>query len=111
LRVLPRRRRGTEGRATTRAGAAPEKGQDMSTFVRFECGGEDRMGPDLGPFEFVQLTYCDLRVQSPEDDFDRTIAAYHDGWWVDGEDRRWSDVVIFDSVTPPPTSSAPDPSP
>jgi hypothetical protein len=30
LRVLPRRRRGAEGRVATRTGAAPEKGQDMT---------------------------------------------------------------------------------
>lgn len=37
----------------------------MKTYVQFERGRDDVWGPLLGPFDWVQLTYGDLRI--PED--------------------------------------------
>lgn len=31
-------------------------------YVRFECGQEDRISKEYGPFPFAQLTYETLRV-------------------------------------------------
>jgi hypothetical protein len=34
----------------------------MSLFVRFERGRDNVVGPTMGPFPFVQLTYEELRI-------------------------------------------------
>jgi len=67
-----------------------------STYVRFEYGQEDRMGPDLGPFGYVQLTYEDLRVpDTSAPGGDRTLAQLLNGLWVEPNGTVWSDVVIY----------------
>ena len=72
-----------------------------SQFVRFEYGAEDRMGPDQGPFEYVQLTYEALRASKTDDDTcDHELAAFSGGWWITADGQRWSDVVFF-SANPP----------
>ena len=69
----------------------------QKTFVRFECGSEDRESAVFGPFEYVQLTYGGLtvcRAGVVDDDF----AAFISGWWQTGdlaEAELWSDVVIW----------------
>jgi hypothetical protein len=60
--------------------------------VRFECGCEDRMGEDLGPFEYVQATY-DALTASPDGSI--ILAEYSGGWWVTQDGQRWSDFVVF----------------
>ena len=66
-------------------------------YVRFECGREERMmEKGLGPFEFVQMTYDELRISPNGDPF-----AYFgkDGDWhlVDEtiSNEPWSDFVIY----------------
>ena len=74
------------------------------TMIRFECGVEDRCGRVWGPFDYVQLTYDELRV-GPEGEF---AAQYihssprgHGRWimWDPGPfaaDPDWySDVIIY----------------
>ncbi len=65
-----------------------------NTYVRFENGQEDKIGQNLGPFEWVQITYCELRA----DDVDLAFQN-KDGLWVlvsiDEPDQLWSDVIIY----------------
>lgn len=64
---------------------------NTNTYVRFEMGQEDRVGEDLGPFPFVQLTYEALRVGPEGDDL-----AFYDGHvWKLKDGTVWTDVVIF----------------
>ncbi|WP_114944329.1 hypothetical protein [Microvirga calopogonii] len=64
-----------------------------SSFIRFECGREDRFSEDHGPFEFVQATYGTIRVGP---DGDREIAQFkEDGLWHTEDGQTWSDFVIF----------------
>lgn len=83
----------------------------MATYVRFERGRDDVIGPTFGPFDYVQLTYAGLRI--PDDGRDPEIAFIEkDGDWhltdhaltlrpvspgngVPGE-TVYSDIVIFD---------------
>ncbi len=39
----------------------------MNLYVRFERGRDDIIGPTFGPYDFVQLTYEDLRVEVGDD--------------------------------------------
>ena len=72
---------------------APAAAQAGEVFVRFECGSEDRMSGEYGPFPFVQLTYNELRVGPDDDGFAYFGGA--DGFWRVGDGKeRWSDVVI-----------------
>ena len=65
-----------------------------NTYVRFENGQKDKIGQNLGPFEWVQITYCELRA----DDVDLAFQN-KDGFWVlvsiDEPDQLWSDVIIY----------------
>lgn len=71
------------------------------TFIRLECGKEDRVSKEYGPFPFTQLTYDSLRV-GPDGTHVADISR--DGIWLIGgtiftdEDfaQTWTDVVIFD---------------
>ena len=51
----------------------------MDLYVRFERGRDDIIGPTFGPYEFVQLTYDQLRVGAEGE----TLAAFY------GEDQEW----------------------
>ncbi|WP_262030231.1 hypothetical protein [Microvirga sp. Mcv34] len=64
-----------------------------NSFIRFECGREDRFSENHGPFEFVQATYGAIRVGP---DGDREIAHFReDGLWHTEDGQTWSDFVIF----------------
>lgn len=63
----------------------------MSITVQFETGQEDRQSAVHGPYEFVQLTYGDLRVGV---DGEKTLATHEDGWWVTDDGQKWSDVIL-----------------
>lgn len=60
--------------------------------IRFECGSEDRMGEEIGPFDYVQATYDALNA-SP--DSETRLADFVDGWWITPDGARWSDFVMF----------------
>lgn len=64
-------------------------------MIRFECGSEDRVSKEYGPFEFAQLTYNGLRVGPNGEDF----AVYDreaDVWLPESEPLTWySDAVIW----------------
>jgi len=67
--------------------------------IRFECGSEERMSPEYGPYEYLQATYSGIRT--PDEGRDPEIA-----WWdaeagdwlcvIDG--KHYSDFVIFSEV-------------
>ena len=67
------------------------------TFIRFECGREDRFSENQGPFEFVQATYGVIRVGP---DGDREIAHFADGLWHTEDGQTWSDFVIVSEARP-----------
>jgi hypothetical protein len=47
---------------------------------------------EVGPFEYVEITYDLLRV-SPDGD---TIGGFRDGfWWLDGDSIPFSDLDVF----------------
>lgn len=70
-------------------------------YFRPECGREGRMGNVYGPYEFLQITYTNLRI-SPDGDFAMTFETDGD-WHFDAEfpateaDRSlaWSDIVLW----------------
>jgi hypothetical protein len=87
---------------------APKTGTPAPLYLTFSRGRDDKEGPILGPFDWVQLTYDEIRV-SPNGD---PVALFDEGDWHlygdtnSGLDREpWSDVVIgpitpSDSQTP-----------
>lgn len=71
--------------------------------IQLECPREDREFVFLGPYEWVQITYADIRIP-PDGD---TIAVYDpktDDWFFEtgvlheGVPVNWSDVVIAPAV-------------
>lgn len=85
----------------------------MPTWVRFEKGREDKVGPTFGPFPFAQLTYGTLRVGPNGDELAGIVLdCEHDGDWVlaqdapapaiksEHKDINWSDAVIYDGEQP-----------
>jgi hypothetical protein len=63
-------------------------------MVRFERGTDAEVGPILGPYEWVQLTYESLRA-SPDGDVIAFLGEDSHRWYVMGPDyRTWADVVI-----------------
>ena len=68
----------------------------MNQMIRFECGQEERMSEDFGPFDYIQITYEDIRVEDQSaPGGDRILAQVVDGWWIDPNGERWSDVVFY----------------
>lgn len=75
-----------------------------ATWVRFERGRNDVMGPTFGPFAWVQHTYQDLTVDvGPNGEANATL-AYWDAdaveWFLDRaagehEGEFYSDVIVF----------------
>lgn len=68
-----------------------------SSYIRFECGREDRFSDNHGPFEFVQATYGTIRVGP---DGERDIAHFADGLWHTEDGHAWSDFVIYSEAKP-----------
>lgn len=65
-------------------------------FVRYECGSEDRMSREYGPYEYVQLTYNDLTTLEGE-----LLASLDlDGYWYPVAEHgvHYSDVVIAPTI-------------
>ncbi|QRM35001.1 hypothetical protein [Microvirga sp. VF16] len=67
-----------------------------NSFIRFECGREDRFSENHGPFEFVQATYGTIRV---DPDGDREIAHFKDGLWHTEDGQAWTDFVMFSEAS------------
>jgi hypothetical protein len=65
-------------------------------FIRFECGKEDRIGPELGPYEFIQITYDCIRAFAPGKPDDEIDVAHlgKDGHWITEDGQRWSDFIV-----------------
>lgn len=84
---------GAEMRCRGECGSVFKKEKkEHQTYVRFECGCEERVGPTLGPFEFVQMTYGELRGPYGE-----TLARLdaESRWHTAGSSQWWSDVIIY----------------
>ena len=71
----------------------------MKTWVRFERGRDDIIGPTFGPYDYVQLTYGTLRISPNGDDL---AVKYNGDWHVipehqpeEGSGRHYSDVIIY----------------
>lgn len=76
----------------------------MGTFIRFERGRDDVIGPTFGPFEYVQFVLGQLTAQpirGPQrllEDLAQHMAC---GDWVLGDDafehrgEYYSDMIIF----------------
>jgi hypothetical protein len=64
---------------------------DKRTYVRFEHVPEGRMTDDLGPFEWVQLTYNELRVSPDGGEF----AVFAFGHWRPKDGGIYTDIVIW----------------
>ena len=62
---------------------------------RFENGRTDQWSEDFGPFEFVQLTYEDLRV-GPDGESFATMNGNAE-WTIDQDESGtvYSDVIIW----------------
>jgi hypothetical protein len=78
----------------------------IKTYIRFERGRDGVIGPTFGPFDFVQLTYDELRVGrdgEPFALFDQTkgdwFIRYYEGtakaWGADTRKEPWSDIIIW----------------
>ncbi len=74
--------------------------------IRFECGHEDRMSENFGPYEFIQQTYTTLRI-GPNGDEELARWDSDKGVWVLFSPPRnfsnqefqvvtyWSDFIVF----------------
>jgi hypothetical protein len=62
----------------------------MQVMIRFENVHTDQIR-EVGPFEFVQLTYADLRVGPDGDEYASNRAG---DWVIDGDQSVWSDIII-----------------
>lgn len=82
----------------------PEK--ECKTWVRFERGRDDVIGPTFGPYDWAQLTYSSLRVSDAASGGlieDGELAAWLEDageWFLSDESGEhegefYSDVVIF----------------
>ncbi len=93
-------------------------------YFRPETGYENRFGHAYGPFEWLQLTYSELRI-SPDGDSAMALSV-DAGKWIfasnngikaghglgvvahpDDADKEWSDIVIFESDEPVDGAVAP----
>ena len=76
----------------------------MSVFIRFERGRDDVVGPTLGPFEWVQQTYQDLRVSPDGETLAQWVGNAGEWFIIDGEhaEEFYSDFVIYDRDTAEP---------
>lgn len=90
-------------------------------YFRPETGCEDRFGKTYGPYEYLQLTYGELRI-SPNGD---SAMGFVDNRWQfapageevghglgviahpDDVDKKWTDIVIFELAEVPLNSVAP----
>lgn len=86
---------GDEMRCRGECGSIFKKEDPRKTYIRFECGSEDRESVCMGPYEFVQITYHELRDEKGE-----TIASMDSDarWFLYKEDATkewWSDIVIY----------------
>ena len=63
-------------------------------LVRFECGQEDRISVECGPFPFLQVTYNELRI-GPEGETLATFNAETHEWRVLNQEAWYSDVLIY----------------
>lgn len=65
-----------------------------NAYIRFEDCHTDRIGDELGPFEFAQITYNELKV-GPDGD----VLAFQDeeGYWrlVEAPYDSWPDIIIY----------------
>lgn len=60
------------------------------TYVRFERGRDDIVGPTFGPYDFVQLTYRYLRAVT-EGGQDILLGHYNasdNEWWPEGTEKN-----------------------
>lgn len=65
--------------------------------VRFEDVPTTKWSAEFGPFEFVQLTYNELRVALTGKDA-HEFAVFRNGYWTINDDPKmhaYTDVVIF----------------
>ena len=60
--------------------------------VQLSCGSEDRMTEELGPFEFVEITYGDLWI-GPDRKQQLAYIDEEGGWIHNGE--WYSDISIW----------------
>lgn len=68
----------------------------MAMYVRFERGRDDVCGPVLGPYEWVQQTYEDLRV-SPDGEIIAQWVVKAGEWFIvsgEHEDEFYSDFIV-----------------
>lgn len=68
----------------------------MGIYVRFEYGQEGRISQTYGPYEFVQQTYEDLRVEPVGGDgtaVKELARIIHGLWVVDGV--TYSDFIVY----------------
>ena len=71
-----------------------------NTFVRFEYGVEDQLTLDIGPYDYIQITYSWLRDDEGED---IAVIDLKGNWYLvpkmakkyNCKEGPWSDVIIF----------------
>lgn len=77
-----------------------EIGKPMTSqiYIKPECGREDRMGEEIGPFEYVQITYSKLYGPDGEP-IAGQLHSDDDEWSLDDKhgdsSQVWSDIVIY----------------
>lgn len=63
-----------------------------NVMIRFERSAEDRFSENMGPYEYVQLTYGSIDIG----DGNILAGLNENGMWTTVADgAEWSDVVIF----------------
>jgi hypothetical protein len=70
-------------------------------FVRFERGRDCVIGPTYGPYQWVQVTYSELRASAADDDNGELVLANFDtdGDWhltdTERDETVFSDYIIY----------------
>jgi hypothetical protein len=62
----------------------------VQVMIRFENVHTEQIR-EVGPFEFAQLTYADLRVGPDGDEYASNRAGE---WVIDSDQSVWSDIII-----------------
>jgi hypothetical protein len=76
-----------------------EKEKLMSrVYITPQCGREDREGPTLGPFDYVQMRYTELIDQDNNTILFRSLGD----WYIFGDNLTpYSDIVIYSAEDKP----------
>ena len=74
----------------------------MPIYVQFENKARETTSPELGAYDFVQLTYDSLRTSKGDTEKDLAFITSRGFWkllnFPHNEANLWTDVMIYEKV-------------